>query len=53
MFYIERADFFQLYDFSLDAEDIPALDGLDRANGGAVSWNPVDGHISKFVAFKR
>jgi diketogulonate reductase-like aldo/keto reductase len=32
----------QLYDFSLDASDMKALDDLDRGKGGGISWNPVD-----------
>ncbi|KII91992.1 hypothetical protein PLICRDRAFT_457099 [Plicaturopsis crispa FD-325 SS-3] len=32
----------QLYDFELSAEDMAALDGLDKGAAGAVSWNPVD-----------
>ncbi|KAF8840240.1 Aldo/keto reductase [Paxillus ammoniavirescens] len=32
----------EIYDFSLDAEDMEQLDGLDLGKAGAVSWNPVD-----------
>jgi len=32
----------QLYDFELDAEDMAALDALDRGKAGGISWNPVD-----------
>jgi len=32
----------QLYDFSLDEEDMSKLDSLDMGNEGAISWNPVD-----------
>ncbi|KII91993.1 hypothetical protein PLICRDRAFT_695476 [Plicaturopsis crispa FD-325 SS-3] len=32
----------QLYDFELSAEDMAALDALDKGAAGAVSWNPVD-----------
>ncbi|KAI0065261.1 Aldo/keto reductase [Artomyces pyxidatus] len=32
----------QLYDFTLDEEDLGRLDALDRGKDGAVSWNPVD-----------
>ena len=31
-----------LYDFSLDEEDIELLDGLDKGKDGAVTWNPID-----------
>ncbi|KZV72570.1 Aldo/keto reductase [Peniophora sp. CONT] len=31
-----------LYDFELDADDMAALDGLDRGADGAISWNPID-----------
>ncbi|KAI0697744.1 Aldo/keto reductase [Cerioporus squamosus] len=31
-----------IYDFELSAEDVAALDALDRGKEGAVSWNPVD-----------
>lgn len=31
-----------VYDFELDAEDMRALDALDRGKEGAISWNPVD-----------
>ncbi|TBU38789.1 Aldo/keto reductase [Dichomitus squalens] len=31
-----------LYNFSLDVEDIELLDGLDKGKDGAVTWNPVD-----------
>lgn len=32
----------EVYDFSLDSEDMASLDGLDLGKAGAVSWNPVD-----------
>ncbi|KAJ7647190.1 NADP-dependent oxidoreductase domain-containing protein [Roridomyces roridus] len=32
----------KLYDFELTAEDMAALDALDRGKDGAISWNPVD-----------
>ncbi|KAI0695945.1 Aldo/keto reductase [Cerioporus squamosus] len=32
----------QLYDFSLDAEDMRMLDAPDKGKAGAVTWNPVD-----------
>ena len=32
----------QVYDFSLDTEDMAALDSLDLGDKGAVCWNPVD-----------
>ncbi|KAJ7497447.1 NADP-dependent oxidoreductase domain-containing protein [Mycena latifolia] len=32
----------ELYDFELDAEEMSALDALDRGKEGAISWNPVD-----------
>lgn len=32
----------ELYDFSLDSEDMILLDDLDLGKAGAVSWNPVD-----------
>jgi len=32
----------QLYDFSLDEDDMAKLDSLDRGKEGAISWNPVD-----------
>ncbi|GLB37563.1 putative aldo/keto reductase family protein [Lyophyllum shimeji] len=32
----------QLYDFELAAEDVTALDALDRGKDGAISWNPVN-----------
>ncbi|PPQ98775.1 hypothetical protein CVT24_003333 [Panaeolus cyanescens] len=32
----------QVYDFVLDADDMQALDGLDRGSDGAISWNPVN-----------
>jgi diketogulonate reductase-like aldo/keto reductase len=31
-----------LYDFSLDTDDMTKLDGLDKGKEGAISWNPVD-----------
>ncbi|KAH9485101.1 putative oxidoreductase [Psilocybe cubensis] len=31
-----------LYDFVLDADDMHALDVLDRGSKGAISWNPID-----------
>ncbi|TFK79654.1 Aldo/keto reductase [Polyporus arcularius HHB13444] len=31
-----------IYDFELSAEDVAALDALDRGKEGAISWNPVD-----------
>lgn len=31
-----------LYDFSLDEEDMEKLDALDKGKSGAISWNPVD-----------
>ncbi|PIL34131.1 hypothetical protein GSI_03842 [Ganoderma sinense ZZ0214-1] len=31
-----------LYDFSLDREDMELLDALDKGKAGAVTWNPVD-----------
>ncbi|KAF9231401.1 NADP-dependent oxidoreductase domain-containing protein [Melanogaster broomeanus] len=31
-----------IYDFSLDAEDMAQLNGLDLGAAGAISWNPVD-----------
>ncbi|KAH0827323.1 hypothetical protein J3R83DRAFT_3949 [Lanmaoa asiatica] len=32
----------EIYDFSLDSEDITLLDDLDVGKAGAISWNPVD-----------
>ncbi|KAJ7072191.1 Aldo/keto reductase [Mycena amicta] len=32
----------ELYDFELDAEDLAALDALDRGKEGGISWNPVE-----------
>ncbi|KAI0745398.1 Aldo/keto reductase [Earliella scabrosa] len=32
----------ELFDFSLDVEDMQLLDALDRGKAGAVTWNPVD-----------
>jgi diketogulonate reductase-like aldo/keto reductase len=32
----------RLYDFALDADDMTALDGLDKGTEGAISWNPVN-----------
>nr|GAT56282.1 predicted protein [Mycena chlorophos] len=31
-----------LYDFELGAEDMAALDALDRGKAGGISWNPVE-----------
>lgn len=30
-----------VYDFSLDEEDMQRLDSLDKGDGGAISWNPI------------
>ncbi|RDX50068.1 Aldo/keto reductase [Lentinus brumalis] len=32
----------ELYEFSLDKEDMQRLDALDQGKAGAVTWNPVD-----------
>ncbi|KAL0950132.1 hypothetical protein HGRIS_010128 [Hohenbuehelia grisea] len=32
----------QLYDFTLDEDDMAKIDALDRGKEGAVTWNPVD-----------
>lgn len=32
----------QLYDFELSDEDLAKLDGLDKGEAGAISWNPVN-----------
>jgi len=32
----------EVYDFELSAQDMEALDGLDRGKAGAISWNPID-----------
>ena len=31
-----------VFDFEISAEDIAAVDALDRGKEGAVTWNPVD-----------
>ena len=31
-----------VYDFELSADDMAAIDALDRGKDGAVTWNPVD-----------
>lgn len=31
-----------VFEFSLDEEDMAALDALDEGGKGSVSWNPVD-----------
>ncbi|PIL33946.1 hypothetical protein GSI_03654 [Ganoderma sinense ZZ0214-1] len=31
-----------VYDFVLSAEDVAAIDSLDRGKEGAITWNPVD-----------
>ncbi|KAI9574410.1 NADP-dependent oxidoreductase domain-containing protein [Boletus coccyginus] len=33
---------FKVFDFTLDAEDVAAIDALDEGASGAVTWNPVD-----------
>jgi len=33
---------FTVFDFTLDAEDVAAMDALDKGASGAVTWNPVD-----------
>ncbi|KAF9226773.1 Aldo/keto reductase [Gyrodon lividus] len=33
---------FKVFDFSLEEEDMTAIDALDEGAGGAVTWNPVD-----------
>lgn len=30
-----------VYDFTLDAEDMGKLDALDEGDKGAVTWNPI------------
>ncbi|KAI1789489.1 Aldo/keto reductase [Ganoderma leucocontextum] len=32
----------EVYDFELGAEDIAAIDALDRGKDGTITWNPVD-----------
>jgi diketogulonate reductase-like aldo/keto reductase len=31
-----------IYDFSLDSDDMKELDGLDEGKAGEISWNPID-----------
>ena len=31
-----------VYDFELSAEDVAAIDALDRGKEGTITWNPVD-----------
>lgn len=30
-----------VYDFSLDDEDMQRLDALDKGDAGSISWNPI------------
>ncbi len=32
----------EVYDFELSAEDVAAIDALDRGKEGTITWNPVD-----------
>ncbi|KAH9851349.1 Aldo/keto reductase [Lenzites betulinus] len=32
----------EVFDFEISAEDVAAIDALDRGKDGAVTWNPVD-----------
>jgi len=32
----------EVYDFELSTEEMAALDGLDKGDGGAITWNPVN-----------
>lgn len=32
---------FEVFDFSLDAKDMEAIDALDQGAAGAVGWNPL------------